>query len=317
MKTEAVLLTWASRNHQTPNILYTAEYQWGSKGKFERKCIDVKELRCDFGKLGIGRYKFRVRAQLKEKTSDWVTTGSLSLNPKIEAYPPVVSMVVRDGVMELNITEPNYIQSCPMDRKTVYVKYWREKQENETWQTTIQQMPVRVPVHVPPSARLCVQVHILCSDGRASQPSEQVCENSKPGGHPSAALIGFLATLAAFSVLMLSWCVYNGRNLLYPNVALPHLLRQPPLSSADMSQVLEIEEHYQLISDMSEPLCHGERNGLNETVDGGQPDGGISVYASVMVGTYGNSAFHHIGEPADTSVRPEQRYYNMWSPLDH
>ncbi|KAL2089843.1 hypothetical protein ACEWY4_014531 [Coilia grayii] len=320
---ESAILTWESGNNQIPNISYTAEYKWGNT-QFESKCIEVKELWCDFGELPslFGCYTFRVRAHLKERASDWVTTKNLNLNTQLEVDPPAVSMILRDGVMELNIEDPEYSLSCfRVKSMAYYIKYWREQHENETWQT-IQQRPVSLPVSVLPSERLCVQVRTLCAGvqfRRASRPSNRECRAYSPHGkpiHPSAALIGCLATLAVFPVLILSWCVYKGRNFLYPNAALPHQLRQHPMeTSADMPPVLQTEEQYERITSMSEPLCDRDRSVCQEITAGELSDrqSSVSVYESLIVCMNGEIVFRRMVEPTDISGRPEQRYYNMRS----
>ncbi|XP_076133874.1 interleukin-10 receptor subunit beta-like isoform X2 [Alosa pseudoharengus] len=323
------VLTWTSPTTHITNITYTAQYSWGKRSfKSIDTCIEVKELCCGL-KLPstYGIYTFRVRAHLQGATSEWVKSTETKVTKFTD--PPAVSMVLRYGVMELNITEPKYDLSCFLVNNVTYnITYWRQHLENETWQRTVQQRKVhRLPVSGLPSEGLCVKVHTVYAAFNnagvqfetAGPPSKPVCALNSPHGEPKyihsyTALVGCLTSLAVLSVLILGWCVYKGQNFLYPNAALPQQLIQcPPERSFDMPQMLlHAEEPYEHIS-VWEPQC--ETHNSEEMSAVGVSDGvsNICVYESLSIVCMSEeTVFHRMVEPTNNGML-EQRYYNVLS----
>ncbi|XP_062411716.1 interleukin-10 receptor subunit beta-like isoform X2 [Sardina pilchardus] len=331
------VLTWRSPSTHETNITYTAQYSWGKDPSFKsiNTCIEVKELCCAI-KLPstYGKHTFRVRAHLQGDTSQWVR----STETKVTTFtdPPAVSMALRYGVMELNITEPEYDLSCFLVNVTYNISYWKLHLENETCHSTVEQRLVhRLPVSVLPSEGLCVQVHTVYAVHHAgaqivtvSPPSKPVCALNSPHGEPPyalpekalphshTALVGSLTTVAVLSVLVLGWCVFKGQHFLYPKATLPQQLRQcPPERSLGVLQVLPLaEEPYEHISCVWEPLCETHSSEDKSAV--GVSDGASSIFVYEALGDVCASeetVFHRMAEPTNISGLLQQRYYNMLS----
>ncbi|XP_036417807.1 cytokine receptor family member b4 isoform X2 [Colossoma macropomum] len=257
-----LVLEWDPPQNSTgKDFTYRAEYKgWSS---FVSVCLNESSRRCDFTSVisVFGTYKFRVRAELEGKSSDWVKTDTVALDEITLISAPNVMLESTRGGVEVDITDPVLRKG---DLKSLYhlisyhIHYWIEGEAKKEELKT-EQSRVTLP-DLTPRVRYCVQVKIAVSGNKTSLPGNATCILNTESEVQPWLIVGVL--LASFGVVLVSvvliffavWYTYRGIRFLCPQAKLPEHFKQylseRPKSSEflAMQNSLQPEERYHEVS---------------------------------------------------------------------
>ncbi|XP_066542939.1 cytokine receptor family member b4 [Hoplias malabaricus] len=215
-------------NSTNNNITYTAEYLgWKS---FQPVCQNITSRSCDFtSKMAVfGVYKFRVRAELGGRSSNWVETDSISLDKITVISAPDVKLQSRNGEIEVEIIDPVLKKGSLRDiyhPVSYHIRYWIE---GETKKEVLKAKQTRLMLpNLTPKVQYCVQIEIVVDVTKISLPSNETCVlNTENGVQPwlivVVLVVSFVVVLVLVVLVFLAvWYTYRGIRFLHPKAKLP------------------------------------------------------------------------------------------------
>ncbi|XP_042559096.1 interleukin-10 receptor subunit beta-like [Clupea harengus] len=270
-----LILLWDPPANTSDKLNYTTEYR--TSGHLPG-CVSQSETSCDVtNKISVfGTYQLRVRAELQEEASDWVTLDDFTVDDMTNISAPSVKLSTRQGEIEVQISDPvmrlgNFQEVYqPVD---YIITYWREGDTHRIQQKSDQSHVILTANQLTAKARYCVQVHIQVRFlNKNSTASNDTClTNSTHGGPPLTSykvavwqilllmLASFLAVgLGALLLFLVGWTSYRGLRYVLPKDKLPeHFVKQylleTPLSLLEQARGPPVELYHQLSIVMEAP----------------------------------------------------------------
>ncbi|XP_062391232.1 interferon alpha/beta receptor 1-like [Sardina pilchardus] len=264
-------LLWDPPVNASNKLTYTTQYRGAVGLSFNAVCVSQWETSCDVTDriTPFGSYVLRVRAELGEQASDWVTSHEFNVLQMSNISAPSVELHTRRGEIEVQVKDPVMSLSNfhELYQPVEYViSYGREGEELRLEERSDQSHVILSANRLTADVKYCVHVHISIPMFNKTSATNHTCiinsANDTVAGWQivlvmlgSFVLVG-LATLLLFGV---GWYSYRGIRYLHPKAKLPeHFLIPsllPPLSQMDQAkgQPVELCHPLSIIMDTPQP----------------------------------------------------------------
>ncbi|XP_076119072.1 interleukin-10 receptor subunit beta-like isoform X1 [Alosa pseudoharengus] len=306
-------LLWDPPVNTSNKLTYTTEYR--SLSGFTTVCVNQSETSCDVTDkiTPFGKYDLRVKAELQDQVSDWVTRNDFEVLQMTNISAPSVKLQTRRGEIEVQITDPlmrlNDFQE--LYRPVHYViSYWREgdihKLEKRSDQSHVI-LSATLAAHV----KYCVQVHIYSHViNMTSARSKHNCINNSAndivsGWQIMLVMLGSFVVVGAGTLLVFAvgWYSCRGIHYLHPKAKLPdHFFIPsllPPLSQMDQfkGQPVELCHPLSIVLETPQtPLLDGGLHCTHPLLEEEQPERQGEEGETGGGGGGGDRALYSLGE---------------------
>ncbi|KAG9329502.1 hypothetical protein JZ751_028502 [Albula glossodonta] len=273
-----VVLEWDKPQPHLDDLTYTAEYRTSVDSNFTTVCQNQREQRCDFTKKIVsvfGVYRFRVRAERRQRRSKWHRTEEFYPDKANRIGPPAVRLTSVNGTLEVNITDPAMKLWSLRDiysHVSYNIWYWKEGQEDKVTMRNDWQQSHLALHGLQERTRYCVQVQVFIKDfNKGGNFSRPMCETTtvdgmvKPWEVALVLMVSFLVMSVTVPLLFLLACYCRrGLKVFFPTAKLPEHLKQYLLEPShpylflamqNSSQQMELYHEVSIISEC--PLLAG------------------------------------------------------------